>query len=97
MGHDAGTQNQPIFPGVGGTRSMGNYFGRWAEKRNYDKICKSRYKSLDALLLHLPTLFRPKLQCSEGITLSLSKQERAFPLQCFHTDQNKNEGQRLTA
>lgn len=97
MDHDARRENQLIFPGMGNTRSIGNYFDRWAEQRNYDKICKSRCKSLDAFFfLHLPTLLQYKLQVSEGITLSLSKWVRTFPLQCFHIDQNKNEGQRLT-
>lgn len=54
-GHVVGIQNQLIFPGVGGTRNMGNYLGRWAEKRNYDKKSKSRYESLVTLFLLLPT------------------------------------------
>jgi len=79
--------------------AWGTILAYGAEKRNYEKVWKSRCKSLDALFLHLPTLFQPKLQCSEGITLwiSLSKRVRAVPLQRFCTDQNKNEGQHLTS
>lgn len=53
--HDVGIQNQLIFPGVGGTRNVGNHLGRWAEKRNYNRTSKSRYKSLATLFLLLPT------------------------------------------
>lgn len=40
---------------MGGSRNVGNYPGRWAEKRNYDKMSKSRCKSLVTLFLLLPT------------------------------------------
>lgn len=72
---------------------VGQILGRWEEERIYDKICKSRYTSLDALFLHLPTLLQPTLKCSEGITLFLSKRVRAFPLQGFLKRKNVLEEQ----
>lgn len=97
MGHDAGIRNQLIFLGWVAPEAWGTILSD-GQRRGTMTVFKSRYKSLDALFLHLPTLFQPKLQCSEGITLSLSKRVRTFLLQCFHTDlQNRNEGQPLTA